>query len=105
MSYQDYCMVPKSIIPIDELFTHYYFRFSVVDRPGVLSKISGILGQNNISISSVIQKGREIRGSVPIVMMTHEAREADVRKALAKIDKLDVVTDKSTLIRIEQKEF
>ena len=105
LSYQDYCMVPKSIIPIDELFTHYYFRFSVVDRPGVLSKISGILGQNNISISSVIQKGREIRGSVPIVMMTHEAREADVRKALAEIDKLDVVTDKSILIRIEQKEF
>jgi len=105
LSYRDHCIVPKSIIPIDELFSHYYFRFTVVDRPGVLSKISGILGKNNISISSVIQKGRKIRGSVPIVMMTHEAREADVSRALAKIDKLDVVTDKTTLIRIEQKEF
>ena len=91
-----------SIQPIDELETAYYFRFSAVDKPGVLSKISGILGEHDISIISVIQKGRKIDGSVPVVMMTHEARESNVRKALSLIDKLDVVIDKTIMIRVEE---
>jgi homoserine dehydrogenase len=86
---------------IEDLNIAYYFRFSAVDKPGVLSKISGILGDNNISISSVIQKGREIKGPVPIVMLTHEARERDVRKALKLIDRLDVLTDETIMIRVE----
>ena len=57
------------IRPMDELVTAYYFRFSAVDRPGVLSKISGVLGQHGISIYSVIQKGRELDCSVPVVML------------------------------------
>jgi len=92
-----------SLKPMDQVITEHYFRFSAVDRPGVLSKISGILGQNNISIASVIQKGRETHGSVPVVMLTHEAREDDVRKSLALIDKLDVVTEKTVLFRVEKK--
>jgi homoserine dehydrogenase len=69
----------------------------------VLSKISGILGEHGISISAVIQKGREIDGAVPIVMLTHEAREADVRAALSRIDQLDVVKDETVLIRVEER--
>ena len=91
-----------SIQPIEELNTAYYFRFSAVDSPGVLSKISGILGDNEISISSVIQKGRETNGSVPIVMLTHEARESGVIKALSLLDQLDVLTDKTMVIRVEE---
>ena len=86
---------------IDEIFIHYYFRFSALDRPGVLSKISGILGDNEISIKSVQQKGRKTNGAVPIVMLTHLAREADVQKALTEILNLDVVSDRPVLIRIE----
>jgi homoserine dehydrogenase len=86
---------------IDEIFIHYYFRFSALDRPGVLSKISGILGDNEISIKSVQQKGRKTNGAVPIVMLTHLAREADVQKALTEILDLDVVSDRPVLIRIE----
>ncbi len=86
---------------IDEIFIHYYFRFSALDRPGVLSKISGILGDNEISIKSVQQKGRKTNGAVPIVMLTHLAREADVQKALTEILDLDVVSDQPVLIRIE----
>ena len=92
-----------SLKPMDQVITEHYFRFFAVDRPGVLSKISGILGQNNISIASVIQKGRETHGSVPVVMLTHEAKEIDVRKSLALIDKLDVVTEKTVLFRVEKK--
>jgi len=90
------------IEPIETLNTSYYFRFSAVDKPGVLSKISGILGDNQISIASVIQKGREINGSVPIVMLTHEAQESSVKKALTLMDQLDVLTDQTMVIRVEE---
>jgi homoserine dehydrogenase len=93
------------LIPFDQIRTNYYFRFSVVDRPGVLSRISGILGANDISIATVIQKGRKQGGAVPIVMTTYKAREEDVRNALADIDRLDVVMGRTMLIRIEDEKL
>ncbi len=90
-----------NLIPMEEVETKYYFRFSVVDRPGVLSKISGILGDHHISIATVIQKARFENSAVPIVMTTYKAKEKNVREALKKIDKIDVVMDKTMLIRIE----
>ena len=91
------------LMPMDEIVTNYYFRFSALDRPGVLSRISGILGKYNISIASVIQKGRapDRTGSVPVVMTTHESREKDVRAALKEIDRLAVLKGKTVRIRIE----
>jgi len=89
------------LLPFDQIRTNYYFRFSAVDRPGVLSRISGILGENNISIAAVIQKGRKQGGAVPVVMTTYKARELDVRRAMEDIDRLDVVMGKTMLIRIE----
>ena len=89
------------LMPFDQIRTNYYFRFSAVDRPGVLSRISGILGANDISIATVIQKGRMQGGAVPIVMTTYKARERDVRRALEDIDRLDIVMGKTVLIRIE----
>jgi homoserine dehydrogenase len=89
------------IVSVDELVTHYYFRFTVKDQPGVLSTISGILGEYGISIQSVQQKGRKSTGAVPVVMLTHRAREADVQKAFRRIEALDVVDEKPMLIRLE----
>ena len=90
-----------AIKPIGETVSKYYIRFSVVDKPGVIARIAGELGKNGISIESMIQTARSVRESVPIVIMTHEAREMDVRQALAEIDSLDIVSEKSNLIRIE----
>ncbi len=78
----------------------YYLRFSAVDEPGVLSKISGILGENGISIHSMIQVGRSGNGFVPLIIMTHSALESSVQKALSKIDRLDVIAKPTVLIRI-----
>jgi homoserine dehydrogenase len=89
------------VLPMEDIREHYYFRFSAMDRPGVLSKISGILGDYGISIKSVHQKGRKMSGAVPIVMLTHLAREANVQNALSDICNLDVVSDRPVLIRIE----
>jgi homoserine dehydrogenase len=88
---------------IDDVISMYYFRFSALDRPGVLSKISGILGNYNISIASVIQKGRRVGEAVPLVVLTHEANEKDVRQAIEEIDHLPVVMDKTMFIRVEGK--
>jgi homoserine dehydrogenase len=88
---------------MEDIESMYYFRFSALDQPGVLSKISGILGANNISIVSVIQKGRSEVSSVPLVVLTHVARERDVLKAVAEIDNLPVVSDKTLFIRVEGK--
>ena len=91
----------RLIKPLNDLVTNYYFRFAALDRPGVLSQVSGILGKHNISIAAVIQKGREVSGSVPIVMITHEAREADARQAMREIDALPVVSPPTVFYRIE----
>ncbi|MBA4349099.1 MAG: homoserine dehydrogenase [Thermodesulfovibrio sp.] len=88
---------------MEDIESMYYFRFSALDKPGVLSKISGILGNYNISIASVIQKGRRIGGSVPLVVLSHMARERDVLKAVKEIDDLPVVSDKTIFVRVEGK--
>jgi len=92
---------PRMIKPLDEVVTNYYIRFAALDRPGVLSQISGILGKHSISIAAVIQKGREVRGAVPIVMITHEAREANARQALLEVDQLPLVSPPTVFYRIE----
>jgi len=89
------------LMSMNDIVTNYYFRFSAYDRPGVLSKISGILGTHNISIASVIQKGRKQDGVVPVVMTTHPSKEKNVQEALKIIDTLDVVGRKTMVIRIE----
>ncbi len=89
------------LMSFEEIITNYYFRFSALDRPGVLSRIAGILGANDISIAAVIQKGRQKAGPVPIVMTTHKSKEKDVQKAIAQIDQLEIIHGKTILIRIE----
>jgi homoserine dehydrogenase len=92
---------PLPLRPVDEIRSAYYLRVMAMDRPGVLAQVAGILGHNDISLVSVLQKERARNEAVPVVMMTHEARERDMRAALAAIDKLLVVASRSTMIRVE----
>ena len=97
----------KKRLPIKamaEIESLYYLRFMVQDCPGVLSDISGILGQHRISISSVIQQGRKVGGHVPLVMMSHRAKERDLLAALSKIDRLGCISGPSRFIRVEGKD-
>ena len=88
---------------IREIESEYFLRFSVQDKPGVLSKISGILGKHSISIESMIQRGRG-KGSegVPLVMMCHKSSEKNIQSALNEIEELNVVCEKPNLIRVER---
>ncbi len=93
---------PISLKSMDEIEAEYFLRFRVKDVPGVLAKISGILGNHSISIESMIQRGRDDNGKgVPLVMMIHRSAEKNVQDALIEIDRLDVVCEKSNLIRVE----
>ncbi|MBT5550401.1 MAG: homoserine dehydrogenase [Nitrospina sp.] len=88
---------------MSEIESEYFLRFSVLDKPGVLSKISGILGTHSISIESMIQRGRAGGGEgVPLVMMCHKSSEKNIQSALKEIEQLDVVCGKSNLIRVEK---
>ncbi|MGW8273069.1 MAG: homoserine dehydrogenase [Thermodesulfovibrionales bacterium] len=89
---------------IDAIESMYYFRFTAIDRPGVLSRISGVLGANNISIASVIQKVRKAGEAVPLVVLTHRSRERDVKQAVTEIDRLDIVAERTRIIRVEGRE-
>ena len=92
---------PLPLRPVDDIRSAYYLRVMALDRPGVLAQVAGILGQHDISLASVLQKVRARHEAVPVVMMTHEARERDMRAALAAIDKLPVVAARTTMIRVE----
>lgn len=87
--------------PMEAIRSCYYLRVMAQDRPGVLSRVAGILGAHDISIASVIQKGRATAGAVPVVMMTHMAREGDMRAALAAIDRLPDAPLPTTMLRVE----
>jgi homoserine dehydrogenase len=101
LSFQESAIEKVPLKKMDDVIMPFYMRFSALDQPGVLSRISGVLGKNHISISAVIQKGRKIKGAVPIVMMTHEAKEKNVHRALKEIDRLGVILGETMFIRVE----
>jgi homoserine dehydrogenase len=90
----------RGITPMENLRCPYYFRITADDKPGVLSTISGILAKHDISIESVLQKGRKKEGTVPVVITTYEAQESAVQQALAEIDSQDFCSAKTVKIRI-----
>lgn len=89
------------VVPLDKITSRYYVRLSVVDKPGVLAKVSAIFASAKIGISSVIQpEGHEV-ASVPLILMLHDAPNAAMRKALDKISKLPVVKGRPVMFRVE----
>ena len=91
------------ILPMDELVMRYYLRFSVTDRPGVLETMAGVFARHNISVKSIVQRGRSGAERVDQVVVTHRCRERDIREALEEALALDnVVLDTPSVIRVEE---
>lgn len=89
--------------PIGSLFTRYYIRLIVADRAGVLAQIAQALGNEGISIASVLQKDTDIgTQSAEIVIMTHPARESFIQRALLTIGSLEPVRRIGNMLRIEE---
>jgi len=87
---------------IEEIKTKFYLRFQALDKPGVLGKITGILGKAGIGINSVTQKAHTAVANVPVVMLTDYTSEKSLRKALTQIHKLSIIKSKPVAIRMEK---
>lgn len=101
LGYPEEKITSHGVMKMSDIVTNYYLRVQAVDRPGVLSKVAGIMADHRISIHSVIQKGRQVSGTVPVIFLTHTAREADVLKAAERIGAEDMVGEPPVIIRIE----
>lgn len=93
---------PVPVVSLAQREGEYYVRFEVRDRPGVVADIARILGREQVSIASMIQRGRAQGGTVPLIMTFHKSKESAVTAALAEIERLDCVLDKPCMIRIER---
>ena len=95
---------PARQLPAADIVSRYYIRVMAEDCPGVLANVAAILGEKDISISSVLQheapEGSGAEAGVPVVITTHRAREGDVRAALGKVDRLAVIKAESVCISI-----
>ena len=87
--------------PMERHVGAYYIRLNVKDRPGVIAGIAAAFRDERVSIESMLQRGRSATGSVPVVLTTDETEEAAMRRALAKIQRLEAVTEPPIMIRIE----
>lgn len=97
------CTDSLPIVPIGELSTKYYIRFTVADRPGALADMSRVFADNNVSIHSMTQRGKSDRSNVDVVYVTHTASEADVQASIESISKLEnLCTGTASLIRVEE---
>jgi homoserine dehydrogenase len=90
-----------AVVSIDDVVSQYFVRLNVVDKPGVLAKISTVLGAAKIGISSVFQPEGHEGESVPLILMLHDAPNGAVTKALARIGRLLAVKSKPIMIRVE----
>ena len=88
-------------MPIERHQGAYYIRLMVVDQPGVIADVAAALRDQQVSMESMIQRGRAPGEAVPVVLTTHVTVEAAMRRALHKIEALDTVLEPPRLIRIE----
>lgn len=85
----------------NEILSRYYIRLYTQDKPGVLSKITQILGQNNISIKVFLQKQGDEVGVAKLLFSTHTSKESDINNALKALENLDSILQKPYKIRME----
>jgi homoserine dehydrogenase len=88
-------------VPMDAYAGAYYLRLMVVDRPGVIADVAGALRDSGVSLESMLQHGRAPGEAVPIVLVTHETKESQMRLAIDRIERLDSVLERPSVIRIE----
>jgi homoserine dehydrogenase len=95
-------LMPIPSLPMDRHYGPYYVRLMVIDRPGVFADIAATLRDADVSFESVLQRGHEPGGVVPVVLTTHETSEASMQRAMAAIDRIDAVREPPHMIRIER---
>lgn len=91
----------RPLVPLSDIAARYYLRLSLLDRPGVLARVTAILGRHGVSLASILQKETKAGDYVPVVIVTHETPERAMQAAAEEIDRLDAVNRKTVRLRIE----
>ena len=86
---------------MEDVKSRYYLRIQVLDVPGILAKVARILGENDISISSLVQREGQSQNNVSLLIITHQTQEKHIKAAIGLINALPEVRDTVKLIRIE----
>ncbi len=103
LAFQPNALSDLTVLPISEVFTSYYLRMRVEDKPGVLADVTKILAEFSISIDAMLQKEpAEGEFRTDIIMLTHQTQEKNVDAAIARIEALASVTGKVTKLRLEE---
>jgi len=87
------------LLPIGKLETEFYLRLTAVDRPGVLAKVTAILGEEEISIRALMQKPEHDPDNVPVIFLTHNTKDFQISRALERIDALDIIRAPTQVLR------
>jgi homoserine dehydrogenase len=88
------------ILPFEELRSRYYLRVLAKDEPGVMARVASVLGQNDVSISAILQHESAEKNLVPIVITTHLAKEGALQRAIREINALGVIQPPAACLRI-----
>lgn len=96
------CFEEKRVKPIGEVKTKFFLRLVVIDRPGVLADITAVLGNQNVSIATMIQKRTDDQGRAELVFVTHMVEEQNLRNAISNISGLSTVVSIDNIIRVEE---
>lgn len=91
----------RRLLEPEQIVSKYYLRMQVVDLPGVVADISQVLGDNDISMSNILQKESSADGNASLLILTHRAKEGAIKRSISLIEQLDCVKDKVVLIRVE----
>jgi len=102
LAFHDNVLDDVPLVSIDRLYTAYYLRMLVADKPGILAEITHILAEKEISIESILQKEQDKHaGFVPIIIITHRVIEKNMNAAILEMQKLEDMRDKITRIRLD----
>jgi homoserine dehydrogenase len=103
LAFQPSALSDLPILPITEIYTSYYLRINVADRPGVLADVTKILADLSISIDAMLQKEpAEGEAKTDIIMLTHKTQEKNILTAIAQIEALPSVFGSVTKLRLEE---
>lgn len=103
LAFQPNALSDLTVLPISEVYTSYYLRMRVEDKPGVLADVTKILAEFSISIDAMLQKEPgEGESKTDIIMLTHQTQEKNIDAAIARIEALSSVSGKVTKLRLEE---
>ena len=94
---------PRSMADAGQSINRYYLRMQVIDQPGVMAEITGILGNNGVSIASIIQhksENQNTNATVPLVIMSHNTTETAIANSVTQFEQSENIETKAVVLKV-----